>query len=230
MRQKNPRISKREFFFSKKVGKAIAAYEMIKEGDRVLIAVSGGRSSLSLLQVLRYKQGRLPVKFDILAYYIDRGLDNARCNLLERFFEDNNYDYIIEKRDCKPEELNTVLLEAAKKKGFNKIALGHNKDDIAVELFFNLFFHGKVGSVEPTEVFLGESLKIIRPLAFCEEHFINNYANANNFPELRTGRPKEQDPKTMVVKNMLGLVSKHNKDAKTNIARSLNNINFDYLP
>jgi len=90
------RVSKLEYFFSKKVGEAIGAYKMIEDNDKILVAVSGGKDSMSLLKVLRYKQSIFPINFDIIACYVDMGLDDERRAALEKYFVSNNYSYTIE--------------------------------------------------------------------------------------------------------------------------------------
>ncbi|NQT89671.1 MAG: tRNA 2-thiocytidine(32) synthetase TtcA [Candidatus Omnitrophica bacterium] len=95
--KKAPRPTKLEYFFSKKVGKAIAIYDMIQDNDKILVGISGGKDSLSLLKTLKYKQKRLPINFDIVACYVDLGLDDERCRVLDDYLKASACDYTIEK-------------------------------------------------------------------------------------------------------------------------------------
>jgi tRNA 2-thiocytidine biosynthesis protein TtcA len=244
VKSRTPRINKIEYFFSKKVGEALYAYRMIEENDKIIVAVSGGKDSLSLLKVLCYKQGRLPVKYDIVACYVDMGLDNEAPKVLERYFSEYGYNYTIESariwesKKEKDDRINCfwcsfnrrkTLFETAERLGCNKIALGHHKDDIAETFLLNLFFHGEISTMLPNQPIFKGKLRIIRPLCLCEESAISRYAEASGFPQLHTKCPNSATTKRMLMKNILRLVSEHNKDAKTNIFRSMKKINYDYL-
>jgi len=229
-KQKNPRISKLDFFFGKKVGKTITAYGMIEEGDKILVGVSGRKSSLSLLKVLRYKQGRLPIRFEIVACYVNRGASKKASKIVEKFFKQNGCDYLIKEGHNKGEDLQQALAKIAKTKGCNKIALGHNQDDVAHALLFNIFFNGRVASMDPKQQDSKESPCIIRPLYQCEEKFITRYSNGLSLPQFKEDRLETEDSKELLIKNLLHDVYDLNKSVKINISRSLSNINCDYLP
>ena len=239
------RISKLEYFFSKKVGEAIAAYNMIEENDRILVAISGGKDSMSLLKVLRYKQKRLPIRFDIVACYIDLGFDDNQRPILENYFRDNGYEYSIEetrlwKRAQEQDgRINCFwcsfnrrkkLFETAAKLGCNKVALGHHKDDIAETFLLNVFFHGEISTMMPRQELFGGKLYIIRPLALCEEKFIIRYARESDFPTFSGKCPNSRASKRKLMKDMLTMLARLNPDVKTNIFRCMKRIKFDYLP
>jgi len=229
--QKAQRISKLDFFFSKKVGEAIAEYKMIDDGDRVLIGISGGISSLSLLKALRYKQGRLPIKYEILPCYVDISNDKEQKKAIERFFREKGYDpYIVEGYSKDTEDLTKILKSIAKKHECQRIALGHNQDDIAEGLLYNMFFLGKAASIEPKEQDSKSAQCIIRPLYLCQEKFIRSYVKESNLEQLREGSKNNSQSKRGLIKKMLHDAYDFNKTIKINISRSLNNINCDYLP
>lgn len=255
LKEKTQRISRLEYFFSKKVGKAIAAYNMIEDNDKVLVGISGGKDSMSLLKVLRYKQKRFPIHFDITACYVDMGLDGYRRRALEAYLKENGYNYTLEgsrlwqskieenrRRHSHPAGKGGVacfwcafnrrkkLFQTAERLGCNKIALGHHKDDIAETFLLNLFFHGEISTMLPSQPFFKGKFHIIRPLALCEERFIIRYAKASDFPEIKSRCPNSGTSKRMLMKNILNMVSEFNKDVKTNIFRSMERINHEYLP
>lgn len=240
---KTPRISKLEYFFSKKVGEALSSYNMIEDGDRILVGVSGGKDSMSLLKALRYKQKRLPVHYDIIACYVDMGLDDERRAAVESYLKDNLYDYTIE--ESKAWESRSKkggarcfwcafnrrkrLFETAGRLGCNKIALGHHKDDIAETFLLNLFFHGEISTMLPVQPLFNGKFYIIRPLALCEEKFTAGYAKASGFPEFDSRCPNSDATKRMLMKNILRTLSEFNRDVKTNIFRSMKRIKSDYI-
>ena len=238
-------MSKLENFFSKKVGEAIFAYNMIDDADNVLVGVSGGKDSMSLLKILRYKQTRLPVKYGLKACYVDMGMDDARRRTVESYLKDNGYDYVVEQagewqsRRKRNGSLNCYwcafhrrkkLFETADRLGCKKIALGHHKDDIVETLLLNVFFHGEISAMLPNQEFFKGAIHIIRPLSLCDEKFVTNYAKHSNFPQIPDNCPNSGNTKRALMKELLSMAEKHNKDVKTNIFRSMQNINLEYLP
>ena len=241
---KPSRLSKLEFFFSKKVGEAMAKYNLVQDKDRILVAVSGGKDSISLLHVLEYKRKRLPIDYKITACYIDMDGDSRRRSMVEAYLKENNYEYVIEKseqwqsRRKKDGSLNCFwcafnrrkkLFETADRLGYNKIALGHHKDDIAETFLLNLFFHGEISTMLPKQSFFDGKFHVIRPLALCEEKFVIDYAKAFNFTAIKSHCPNFDNTKRATMKNVLRLVSEFNDDAKTNILRSMKRINSEYI-
>jgi tRNA 2-thiocytidine biosynthesis protein TtcA len=241
---KRARSSKLEYFFSKKVGQAIACYDMLHENDNILVGVSGGKDSMSLLKILRYKQKALPIDYNITACYVDMGLDKKRRMVIEDYLQDNGYRYIIKEaqqwqsRKKKDGSLNCywcassrrkVLFETADAQGCNKIALGHHKDDIAETFLLNLFFHGEISTMVPNQEFFKGRFRIIRPLALCDEKFVIRYAKESGFPDLKDLCSNSYNSKRMFMKNILRMVSEFNDDVKTNIFRSMERISHDYI-
>jgi tRNA 2-thiocytidine biosynthesis protein TtcA len=227
------RINKIEYFFSKKVGTAIYAHRMIEADDRILVAVSGGKDSLSLLKVLHYKQGRIPVEYDIIVCHIDFGSDHSIADRLESYFKDNDYKYVIERAKRLDNEgsfrIYKVFFETAKKLGCNKLALSHHKDDIAESFLLNLFFRGKIELPEPNQPVLKGRLRMIRPLCLCDESAVNRYAKTLELPQLDGIDTDSSTSKRMRMKDILQKVSEYNKDVRTNISRSMQKIKYDYL-
>jgi tRNA 2-thiocytidine biosynthesis protein TtcA len=229
---------------------------MIDDGNKILVAVSGGKDSMSLLKVLRYKQTRIPIRFNIVACYVDMGLDDDRRLLMEDYFKNEGFDYTIEEagdwqRSRKEEKTGIydkvsdevimncfwcsfsrrrILFETANRLGCDKIALGHHKDDIAETFLLNVFFHGEISTMMPKQSLFNGKLHIIRPLALCEERFITRYAKESYFPQFHTKCPRSDTSKRKLMKDVLFGLSKSNPDIKTNIFRCMNRIKFDYIP
>lgn len=237
------KISSELRIISKKMGKAIADYDMLQHGDRVLVAVSGGKDSLSLLHLLRLRKAFIPIDIEIKAVHLDNGQPHFPTDRLIRYFEKIDVPYHIEKvdllqgRDWKDLTCfwcswvrKKTLFDLADRFGFNKIAVGHHLDDIVETILLNLFYHGEIGAMKPKQEFFGGKLTIIRPLAYESEEMIKRLVKKEGIPSLdKVPCPQNDSSKRMMVKRLLRQLEKENPAIKVNIFRSLQNIKTDYL-
>ncbi|MCM8771437.1 MAG: tRNA 2-thiocytidine(32) synthetase TtcA [Candidatus Omnitrophica bacterium] len=231
-----------EYYISKKVGRAIIDYALISDGDKIAVAVSGGKDSLTLLKVLADRRSFVPIKYDLLAVHIDLGYPHTHSKLLARYLEREGFRYYIEKIDVlKEKKRNDIscfwcswnrrkaLFEVAHRLGFKKIALGHHKDDIIQTVLLNLFFQGEISAMRPKqELFKGE-ITLIRPLAYVEEEEIIRFAKTQNFPPQKYRCPHSLTSRRAKMEKIIKELEKINSSVKTNIFRAIKRINKEYL-
>ena len=181
------------------VGEAIADFGMIEDGDLVMVCVSGGKDSYSLLSILMAMRERAPVNFRLIAMNLDQRQPGFPEHVLPAWFESIGVEYRVVSedtysivRDKIPEGKTTcslcsrlrrgIIYRTAKELGATKIALGHHREDILETLFLNMFFGGRIKAMPPKLVSDDGCHVVIRPLAYCAERDIARFARAMNYP------------------------------------------------
>jgi tRNA 2-thiocytidine biosynthesis protein TtcA len=230
------------YFITKKVGKAIWDYRMIKDGDRILVAVSGGKDSLSMLRILKERTRFVPIKYELIACHVDMGFEWVKKDLLVDHFEQEGVRHVVAepnpgwRKEGEPFgcfwcswNRRKALYAMAKKLGCSKIALGHHMDDIAETLLLNLLFNGEICTMRPyQEMFKGE-IAFIRPLAYVEERELVRLADRLELPVIKSRCPYSETSKRRLVKEMIKEAGQHNRNTKKNIFRSLQRVRPEYL-
>lgn len=229
---------------SRRSGKAIGDYKMIEPGDKIAVAVSGGKDSISLLHVLRHRQAMSPVKFIFAAVHIDFEFADFNPKKLVEYFEREGFPYLVEKVESlkgeKWEEIDCfwwsrnrrkALFELAAKEGFTKIAFGHHMDDIVETILLNQFYRGEIGAMKPKQTLFDGQVVIIRPLAYEREETMRLLAEKLDIQSIG-GQSKCANDETshrMLIKKMLREFESNNPYIIKNIFRSLQNIREEYL-
>jgi tRNA 2-thiocytidine biosynthesis protein TtcA len=183
------------------MGRAIADFELIADGDRIMVAVSGGKDSYTLLHLLRDAQRRAPVRYELKVVNIDQGHPGYPAQRLTDYMAHEGYDFTMVAEDTYsvvkeniPEGKTFcslcsrlrrgILYRVAREYGCNKIALGHHRDDALQTLMLNLFFAGKLGAM-PAKLLADSGRQIvIRPLSYCAESDIRAFSDEQQFPIL----------------------------------------------
>ena len=228
-------------------GKAIGDYNMVEDGDTVLVCMSGGKDSYTMLMMLLALQERAPVDFKLIAMNLDQKQPNFPEHILPKYLENLGVDYRIVEADTYsivkekiPEGKTTcslcsrlrrgVIYRTAKELGANKIALGHHRDDIVETLFLNMFFGAKMKSMPPK---LGTNDKqniVIRPLAYCSEKDIASYARGMGFPIIPCDLCGSQENlQRQKVKDMLQAWEREQPGRVNNIFRAICNVEPSHL-
>jgi tRNA 2-thiocytidine biosynthesis protein TtcA len=230
------------FHVVKKAGKAIWDYNMIEENDRILVAVSGGKDSLSLLFVLRERQRYVPISFEVIACFVDMGFPWVDKDGLISFLEGISVPCVVarppsgwqrdEQLDCFWCSWNRrkALFYVAKEAQCGKIALAHHMDDIVETMLLNLFFQGEISTMRPYQEMFGGKIKIIRPFAYVEESQLSRLSERLKIPVFSAPCPNQVNSRRRLVKEIIAKIARINPNAKKNIFRSLKRVRERYLP
>lgn len=231
----------------REVGRAIADFNMIEEGDLVMVCLSGGKDSYTMLDILLNLQRHAPIDFHIKAVNLDQKQPGFPEHVLPGYLEASGVDYHILQQDTysvvkdKTEEGKTFcglcsrlrrgsLYTYARQIGASKIALGHHREDIIETLFLNMFYGGRLKAMPPKLLSDDGENVVIRPLAYCKEKEIARYAELRDFPiipcNLCGSQPNMQ---RQVIKQMLAEWDTRYPGRVETIFRSIANVSLSHL-
>ncbi len=223
--------------------KAVFKFSMVEDGDILVVGVSGGVDSLTLVDVLVELRRRFRGSFDVVPAYItlragdetpsriepflrDRGLHNFKvvdARVLEGLEGEKNRCYWCSRRRRK------ALFEVCEDVGAKKVALGHVKEDFVEAFLMNILFSGETGCFKPNQEFFGGRFRIIRPFVYVEKRLVRAYARSLGIEDASESCPYAPLSKREVIKEVLKLVSVHEKRVVKNVFSAITNINQKYL-
>ena len=224
------------------VGKAISDYNMIEDGDRIMVCLSGGKDSYCMLDLLLHLQKTAPIDFEIIVVNLDQKQPGFPEDVLPKYLAELGVPFHIIEKDTYSVVVELIpdgktycslcsrmrrgsLYEFSKKISANKIALGHHRDDIIETLFLNMFYGGKLKAMPPKLLSDDKENIVIRPLAYCKEKDLKAYSKKMGFPIIPCNLCGSQDNlERKVIKEMLQEWEKINPGRIENISRSMNNV------
>ncbi len=222
-----------------KVRAAVERYNMIEEGDRIAVGVSGGKDSLFLLCALAKLKIFYPKKFEIVAITIDPcfGNENADFSEVEKLCESLGVPYVIRRTELgkiifeyRKEEnpcslcarmRRGMLHDMTKEAGCNKIALGHHHDDAAETFMMNLLYGGKIGCFSPVTYLSVKDITMIRPLIFMDDNEVQNAVNRMNLPVVKSKCPEDGVSKRAETTELIKNLEKEFPDIKNKITGAM---------
>ncbi|MBW2159641.1 MAG: tRNA 2-thiocytidine(32) synthetase TtcA [Deltaproteobacteria bacterium] len=229
------------------MGRCIADYELIEPGDRVMVAISGGKDSYTLLHLLERARQRAPVPFEIIAVHLDQGQPGYDGTALEAWLRDEGYEHQIVRKDTYqvvtkviPEGQTYcsmcsrlrrgILYNVAQSLGCSKIALGHHRDDAIETLMLNMMFNGSLSAMPAKLVSDDGRNTVIRPLLYSSERDISAYSEHLDFPIIPCNLCGSQENLwRQQVKEMLDDLEKRAPQVRQSMLAALKNVRTSHL-
>ncbi|MBI5484034.1 MAG: tRNA 2-thiocytidine(32) synthetase TtcA [Deltaproteobacteria bacterium] len=230
------------------VGKAIADFGLIENGDRIAVAVSGGKDSYTLLLLLEDLRRRAPVSFELVAINIDSGYPGYRTGVIEAFLRDNHFTYrmvptehyeIIQEKRRPGSSYCSIcarlkrgaLYEVAQEMGCNKLALGHHQDDFIETLLLNQFFVGSLKSMAASMLADNGVITVIRPLVYVAEEDIIRFSGQVSLPVVCCSCPVcgTADLQRKRMKQLLKQLQVEIPNVKSSLLNALSNVHPRHL-
>ena len=239
------KLSKTEHKIQKLFHKACADFGLLADGDKVLVALSGGKDSMELLRLLAYQQTVYKPKISVSAIHVvmDNVPYETDLDYITEFCKNLNVElYIVhssfEEREnnkkptcfmCSWNRRKTIFSFAAQE-GYNKVALGHHQDDVLVTLLMNMLYEGSIQTMPPSLRMKFYPVTIIRPLCLVPEYMIEQVAESLNFKKQKTKCPYEKATRRNSVSELFKKLESENKEVRHSLWSSMSNINELMLP
>ncbi len=228
-------------------GKAIADFNMIQTGDKVMVCLSGGKDSFTMLRILNLLRQRAKAKFTLFAFTLDQAQPGWNDNALREWLKSYNIPHEILTRDTysivkeKIPEGNTycslcsrlrrgIIYTYAEEHGYNKVALGHHRDDLITSLLMSILYNGEIRSMPPKLLSDNKRHIVIRPLVYCQENDIIEYAKEQQFPIIPCNLCGSQENlMRQKVKALINQLAKENPKVPSNMLHALTSVKLSQL-
>jgi tRNA 2-thiocytidine biosynthesis protein TtcA len=229
-----------------RIGLALHTYEMLADGDRVMIAVSGGIDSLVLVWLLKFWLRKAPIEYDLLAVHLDMGFGEKEAGLVAVQLDRMGLPYLVEKTDFGRRALEAEegksgcfhcarlrrnrLFELAREKGCNKIAMGHHQEDVIETFFLNLLWAGNLSTMVPKQELFDGRLALIRPMAYLGKNDIREIGAGLGIEPVANPCPMAEESKRMKTRALLEeSIYPLDPPVKATIFNALANLRPEYL-
>ena len=225
------------------VRRACDDYNMIEDGDKIAVGISGGKDSLTLLTALAHMRRFYPKKYELVAITIDLGFNNLNLDKITEFCKDLDVEYVIvktdiaqivfeERKEKSPCSLcakmrKGALNDAMKVKGVNKIAYAHHKDDVVDTMMMSLIYEGRFHTFAPVTYLDRTDLHVIRPLIYMNEADVIGFVNKNNIPVVKSPCPVDKHTKREYVKDLLKDLNRENPGVKQRMFTAIKDSNLN---
>ena len=219
------------------VRRAVDDYNMIEEGDRIAVGVSGGKDSLTLLAVMAALKRFYPKKFEVVGITIDMGFEGSDFSPVEEYCKELGVEYVVVKTEIAKiifdvrKESNPCSLcakmrrgslhAAAQEAGCNKVALGHHYDDAVETFMMNLFFEGRLGCFSPVTYLSNRRIKLIRPMIYAQEKDVQYFTRRQTLPVITSLCPEDHATERENMKKLLAELERGNKGVKHRIFNAM---------
>lgn len=219
------------------VRRAVDDYNMIEDGDRIAVGVSGGKDSLTLLAVMAALKRFYPKRFEVVGITIDMGFEGSDFSPVEEYCKELGVEYVVVKTEIAKiifdvrKESNPCSLcakmrrgslhAAAQEAGCNKVALGHHYDDAVETFMMNLFFEGRLGCFSPVTYLSNRKIKLIRPMIYAQEKDVQYFTRRQTLPVITSLCPEDHATERENMKNLLADLERGNKGVKHRIFNAM---------
>ncbi len=230
-------------YLRKKVKKALYKFQMIEPNETIVVGISGGIDSITMLEVLSMLREELPFDYNLYPVYISLGTDGRVVDRIRGYLEGKGYrnfeiingklldglDKIKNKCYWCSRRRRKILFEVCERLGTKKIALGHIKEDFAEAFLMNIMFSGETGCFNPKQDFFGGRFVIIRPMVYVERKYVERYARSHGISDISENCPYSKESKREVIRELIRMASRYEKRVVKNIFAAITNINRKYL-
>lgn len=228
------------------VGKAIQRYGLIDQGDRILVALSGGFDSTALLWLLHDRLHRIPTRYELVAVHVALGFEGEDVSPVQQWVESlgipcHLYYSTFGLEAHRPENRENpcflcsrrrraALFTEARRLRCTKIAFGHNLDDLIETFFINILYGSQIAAMLPRQPFFGGEITVIRPLALLEAETIRRFHHTRGFPWTVNPCPSKNTGKRQEIREILQGLYRKNRKVRGNILNAMHHVNLEYLP